>query len=654
MHEAPETQPGWHGGELEMQRRLGVPTVENPTVRGLPDPYVARIERSPLLALGTSDRQGRVWTSVLGGSVGAARRVADGVLGLTTSAHLERRPFDGAQRWVGLDPVLETLLSEPEPQSVHGASADQGRLVSGLAIDLEHRDRVKIAGRLTGAGVVVAPAGEERTPRADVRLAVAVEESLGNCPKYLNKRIIAPRLASPELVSASLPLPAPALELIAKADLFFLTSRHGDVSMDTNNRGGAPGFVRVATNSEEAGVELVYPEYSGNRLMQSLGNLAEDPAVGMTFPDFETGDVLYLSGRAEVLVGDEAESVLPRSALVVRVHVEHARFVADALPFRGQPLERSPYNPPVRMLRAELPTDGASVLVPSHSGEPRSIARARVIDRIRLTPTVSKYLLRLSPDGDSSDARRVFREFATWRPGQHVTLSFAGELSQGWSHMRDHDPSSLNDDFIRSFTVSSRPNPAMCRARSDAECAEDSAELEITVREGGPVTRHLAKWVPGDDLEVPVLAFGGVAHPDSTDPGAQGDEGDLVIIAGGVGITPTLTLGPAALQSGRIRVLWALRAEDLALAADVFDRIEGLADATDLFITGAVTSACSPTISALAHRGVAVHSRRLRASDLHLGRGSAPRIEVCAGRSLTASVLGWAAGEEVHLRSFDF
>jgi hypothetical protein len=93
---------------------------------------------------------------------------------------------------------------------------------------------------------------------------MAVSESLGNCPKYLNKKDIVPYAMEPELVSEKLPLPQEALGIVAAADMLFLSSTNGH-AMDTNHRGGSPGFIRVIKN-EEDGVELIYPECKSNSI----------------------------------------------------------------------------------------------------------------------------------------------------------------------------------------------------------------------------------------------------------------------------------------------------------------------------------------------------------------------------------------------------
>ncbi|KAI2628838.1 hypothetical protein GGR54DRAFT_588995 [Hypoxylon sp. NC1633] len=530
--------------------------------------------------------------------------------------------------------------------------------MAGLAIDLETRDRVKVAGRM-----VVGTATRTGAPGvADLQLALQVHESLGNCPKYLNRKRIAPHVPSPRLESGGkgTPLSPAAVELIRKADLFFIASRHGGESMDANHRGGAPGFMRVLRNTdadaeEGGGVAIVYPEYSGNRLYQTLGNLHLDPRAGLAIPDFETGDVLYLTGRTTILVGDKAARLMPHSKLAVRVDVDEARFVRDGLPFRGAMVDFSPYNPAVRPLveeraAATATTTGTAEQKPELDG---TVAMASLVSRQVLTPSISRYVFKLKGE---AGGRRRGRPLEAWRSGHHVTLDFAPELDAGYSHMRDDDPLSLNDDFVRTFTVS-RPLDANAVDGRGYVKERVEPEFEITVRRHGPATRLLERWNLRVPLEIPVLGFGG-AEGFRMDTSMGGD-GVGVFVAAGVGITPLMAQATDILGAvggrERLRVLWSLKGEDLPLALDVLGSISGLGDVTKLFVTGKVGVDERASITTIQGSGARVTERRIDASDvLSEGEKGKRRFYCCTGPDLMRALLKWTEGEEVMYESFEY
>jgi predicted pyridoxine 5'-phosphate oxidase superfamily flavin-nucleotide-binding protein len=270
---------GFHPGETAIHALLHIPRATNPTSAGLPANYARRIAASPLVAIGALDDEGRPWTTVWGGQAGFATPLAHGVLaveGVVDARH---------------DPVAETLFgvadsgrlrTEAYHISREELESGQGKVMAALSINLAARDRVKLAGRLV-AGTVGSL--DDREGVANVQMAMLVEESLGNCPKYLNKRTIRSHAPSPRLLDmrdGSPLLPREAVALLAKADLFFLSSTDG-ATMDTNHRGGGPGFVRVLCNNDgDGGTHIVYPEYSGNRLYQTLGNCESPLEASLT------------------------------------------------------------------------------------------------------------------------------------------------------------------------------------------------------------------------------------------------------------------------------------------------------------------------------------------------------------------------------------
>jgi len=283
----------WHDGEIKMQQLMKVPNLDNPTVPALSPQLANHLKVAPLIAIGTLDKQDRPWTTLWGGEKGLARSLGGGVAGIRT-------PVTGRY-----DPVVEELVGKQATGEVV-KEVGEGRMVSGLTIDLETRKRTKLYGRMIAAALSSREdevTGSEESV-AEIQLVLKIEQSLGNCPKYLNSKHIVPTFARPELISDGPHLPQRALDLIAKADLFFLSSSRPDQDMDTNHRGGPPGFLRVVSpgyESTSSTASIAWPEYSGNRFYQSIGNLLLNPLCGLCVPDFETGDMLYLTGTTRIL-----------------------------------------------------------------------------------------------------------------------------------------------------------------------------------------------------------------------------------------------------------------------------------------------------------------------------------------------------------------
>ncbi|GAW24001.1 hypothetical protein ANO14919_135800 [Xylariales sp. No.14919] len=686
----------WHPGEQAVQRMLGVPGRDNPTVHGLKQAHGHRVNVSPLVAFGALDEHGRPWATVWGGEAGFCRPIAENVLGVNGIADARFDPVVQALfavRGVGKLDTEDGEIGHGERRIVdEEVVRPEGRKVmAALSIDLETRDRVKLAGRfVAGAATGTAPGV------ANLQMVFAVEEALGNCPKYLNKKHIVPHVPAPELVrdagSAAddgLPLPQEAVELISKADLFFIASKHGDGTMDVNHRGGAPGFLRVFRNREsnanddgadDGGLVLVYPEYSGNRLYQTLGNLREDPVAGLVIPDFNTSDVLYLTGRTTILVAERAAAYMPRAKLAVRIDITEARFVRGGLPFRGSVIDYSPYNPPVRPLATEKGENQED----EADGTANAIALATLLTRQVITPTISRYVFRLTPiKNGRGDNKGSTNGLHAWYPGQHITFDFSSELDHGYSHMRDDDPQSLNDDFVRTFTVSAPLNTkelaeienptdgdGAASATSDLRVLRDNAEpeLEIVVRRHGSATALLANWNLRVPLEIPVLGFGGVEDFRMPVSNVEDETGsrESVFIAGGVGITPLLAQAAGVLgtdndegkEKGKLRVLWSLRAEDLPLAVDAFTTINGLGPVTRLFVTGSLDDDARDGRDLLIRvkdLGAGVVQRRMDRDDvLAAGEKGKRKFFCCTGPAMMKVLLQWMEGEEVVFESFEY
>ena len=94
---------------------------------------------------------------------------------------------------------------------------------------------------------------------------------------------------------------------IAGQELMFVSTADAAGNCDCSIRAGLPGFVRVIDKHS-----LAYPEYRGNGVMASLGNLSENPRVGLLFVDFFESTVgCHVNGRARAV---ENEALLAPDA----------------------------------------------------------------------------------------------------------------------------------------------------------------------------------------------------------------------------------------------------------------------------------------------------------------------------------------------------
>jgi predicted pyridoxine 5'-phosphate oxidase superfamily flavin-nucleotide-binding protein len=115
---------------------------------------------------------------------------------------------------------------------------------------------------------------------------------------------------------------------------------HAEAGLDCSHRGGNPGFVR-ATGPDT----ITFPDYAGNNMFQTLGNLELDSRAGLLFIDFETGSTLQLTGRATVHWDKERLTSWPGAQRVIEFQLERIQETAQALPLRWRLLDYSPFNP---------------------------------------------------------------------------------------------------------------------------------------------------------------------------------------------------------------------------------------------------------------------------------------------------------------------
>lgn len=303
--------PGFHAGEIAVQRLAGVATEAQHLV-GMLDPaelvggVVGFLAERTLAVLTARDPHGALWASPLVGPEGFLRVTGRHQL------HVETTPRTG-------DPL---------------SGLTEGQDVALIAMEFAKRRRFRVNGRVTGSDAN--------------SLTIEVEQAYGNCPLYIQARTFTPVTSTDE---ESVGAPDPALgssdrfhdedvAQITAADTFFFGTIHPTRGADASHRGGAPGFVRLQDDRT-----LWWPDYPGNNMFNSLGNLAVDPAAAMLFIDFATGRTLHLNGRAEletITVGGPGDD--GQTGRRVRFHL-NSRVIGAPLAQRANDVSASPRNP---------------------------------------------------------------------------------------------------------------------------------------------------------------------------------------------------------------------------------------------------------------------------------------------------------------------
>jgi uncharacterized protein len=265
---ADRTDSPFHPGEQAVQARVGVrERIEQIGRRVLrdymPDEHREFFEDLPFLVVGSQDQDGGLWASLLAGEPGFV------------AAPDARRLLVFAEPFPG-DPLARNLAA--------------GAPLGALGIELATRRRNRANGHVLRVG----KGGFE----------LGVEQSFGNCKQYIQAR--AGRIVRPGPPSAEQAvLSSDALSLLARADTSFIASSSRDAArsfaegLDVSHRGGRPGFIRA--QRADGATLLTLPDFSGNFLFNTNGNLAVNPRAGFLVLDFESGGLLSLSGTARVI-----------------------------------------------------------------------------------------------------------------------------------------------------------------------------------------------------------------------------------------------------------------------------------------------------------------------------------------------------------------
>ncbi|KAK9901386.1 hypothetical protein WJX75_009774 [Coccomyxa subellipsoidea] len=269
----------YHVGEQHAQTRVGVRDIAERIGRAYIRKYLTDQAKEfynelPFLNVGTRAPDGSIWATTLCGIPGFIKATDD--------------------HHFAVD--LKQIYGDP-------IKFAEGDLIGSVGVMLHNRRRNRL-------NCLV----ESLQPGA---CTLKVLQSFGNCPKYIQVRRIvvdADELATlgeeeRPVTEGTTVLGPEQRALIARSDTLFLATgfsglgdgADGVNGCDCNHRGGAPGFVEVSGDGT-----LQCPDYVGNNMFCSFGNVMLDCRVGIQFIDFTNGDSLQLTGHGKILFDERS------------------------------------------------------------------------------------------------------------------------------------------------------------------------------------------------------------------------------------------------------------------------------------------------------------------------------------------------------------
>lgn len=447
------TASPWHAGEITLQKKAGVfERMDEIGRRVLRDHLIEQhrdfYPQLPFILLGSVDPNGDVWATILTGSPGFIRSPDVHTLSLD----LDRDPTDPAYQGMA-----------------------DGDSVAALGIEFSTRRRNRLNGHVHRS--------------SSDKFVITVRHSYGNCPQYIQLRdfrfVREPSLTTNKPAMHVEHLDIAAKSMITKADTFFVASYidldDGERQVDISHRGGKPGFVRI----DEDGV-LTIPDFAGNLFFNTLGNILANGKAGLVFIDFETGDLLHLTGAAEVILDSPEITAFQGAERLWRFTPSQIVFRPDALALRWN-FRQEGWSP--------------NILLTGDWGDAETRSKA-------LSLALSWRPFRIERIVEESAIVRSF--YLQPADGNGTIPHVAGQ----------HLPIRLSGGEIRTYTLSTAPSDGQYR---------------ISVKRGGIVSSKLHDAVQEGDI-IEARAPSGNFTIDTT------ESRPAVLIAAGIGITPLLAM----------------------------------------------------------------------------------------------------------------
>ncbi|MDP2130809.1 MAG: pyridoxamine 5'-phosphate oxidase family protein [Erythrobacter sp.] len=450
----------------------------------MPDQHRDFYAQLPFIMLGAVDPAGDAWATLIAGAPGFMHSPDPRTLGFAVNPN----PRDPAYGGLGEDAAVGLL---------------------GIELHTRRRNRMNGKVRWNGAR----------------RFSVSVEHAFGNCPQYIQLRdweLVrdpAAYVGLPDALDTDMANPR-VRAMIADADTFFVASYVDDSSgrhVDASHRGGKPGFVRINADGS-----LTIPDFSGNLHFNTLGNFLLNPRAGLIFPDFETGDVLQLTGDAEVVLESPEITAFQGAERLWIFRPRRAVLREGALPLRFA--LRSGGQSPNSLMTGDWRQAEQRLAAEALRSTWRAFRVARIVEESSVIRS-----LHLEPaDGQGIIAHR---------PGQHLAIRARPEGSKG--------------PVIRTYTLSSAPSDGFYR---------------LSVKRQGLVSQYLHDLGSGYVIEARAPAGSFTIDPLESRP--------AVLLAAGIGVTPILAMLRSIVFEGvrkrRIRPTYVFQAAR-TLAERAFD-----------------------------------------------------------------------------------
>ena len=462
-----ETSSPFHRGEHEIQERVGVrDKIElfgRRVIRDhLPDQHRQFYAQLSYILIGSVDSQARPWASIVTGEPGFISTPDSKTLVVAS------RPLYG-------DPLKETILP--------------GRDVGVLGIEFQSRRRNRMNGKFTASG----KGGFE----------IQVGQSFGNCPQYIQSRSVS-QISDRQGSTKRFAHHADVLgrlerKIIESADTLFIATHYpGDSDnvahgIDVSHRGGKPGFVRIIDDRT-----ISWPDFAGNYHFNSIGNLTLNPKAGQLFIDFDTGDLLYMTGEAEVIWDDEEVKAFVGAERIIRFHIDELILVEASLPIHWKFQDYSPILERTGSWKQASKTISANKL--GNAYQPYEVFKVE-----KESDAISSFYLR-PVDGKGT---------ASFKAGQFLPIRLPGQ----------------SEPVSRTYTVSDAPNSEYYRLSIKREGAEAVASnfFHDHVKPGF----HLEAMAPRGKFTLD-----------------QSSNRPVVLISGGIGITPMIAMLNFMIEEG--------------------------------------------------------------------------------------------------------